>query len=298
MMILQGHRGPDDNGIAVVDLSKRRIQPYESTAGNIEVNGDLVLGFNRLSILDLSQNGHQPMIDDASQVVLMMNGEIYNAFDLKPDLEKSGYKFKSTTDTEVVLALYLELGMEEMLKRLNGMFALAIFDLRLNKLFLARDRFGVKPLYVLRDNDRIAFSSEMKSFKALPGFRFELDDKNIDEFLLFRNLINRTLFKNIVNIEPGEYWVVDPSNHVKVLKYYDVDTEGTRQEESISQDDLETALQAAIKRQMIADVKVGCQLSGGVDSSLVTVYAGSFTKEEQLETISIIPTEEGFSEEP
>src|SRR5690606_19442324 len=118
---------------------------------------------------------HQPMINEKQNVVLMMNGEIYNAFDYKPELVEKGYIFKSKTDTEVALHLYCEYGIEGMLQRLNGMFSFAIADLSKKEFYLARDRFGIKPLYVSQLTDKILFSSEMKSFKAVRNFRFVLD---------------------------------------------------------------------------------------------------------------------------
>lgn len=298
MLSIQKHRGPDDSGIVAINTKDRTFENVSiSEDVNFKSPSDLIFGFNRLSILDLSPMGHQPMISPSEKVILMLNGEIYNAFDFKPELEKKGYTFKSTSDTEIVLHLYSEYGMEKMISMLNGMFAIAIYDLDLDTLFLARDRFGIKPLYILKEEGRLAFGSEMKSFKPLPDFRFESDFSKLDEFLLFRNVINDTLFKNITNCTPGTYLSIK-NGEIKSHVYYDLDKEGNQTlHHKDSRIALENALQKSVDSQMISDVKLGCQLSGGVDSSLVSYYAAESLKEGNLETISIIFKDQRFSEE-
>ncbi len=298
MIAIQKHRGPDDSGIVGINTRDNTYETITTTENsNFDTSKDLVFGFNRLSILDLSPNGHQPMISPDEQVILMMNGEIYNAFDFQHDLEQKGHVFKSTSDTEIALHLYLEYGMEGMLTKLNGMFSFAIYDFKLQTLFLARDRFGIKPLYILQEENRLAFASEMKSFKKLPNFKFEADYTHIDEFLLFRNVINQTLFKNIINCTPGSYLAVKNQTITSHI-YYDIDIEGN---EPISSTDsllkLEMALEKSVKSQMLSDVKLGCQLSGGVDSSLVTYYAAQNVNKGNLETVSITFKDPKFSEE-
>ncbi len=158
MLAIQKHRGPDDSGIVGIDTLNKSFEAISiSEDKDFTTEKNLIFGFNRLSILDLSPMGHQPMVSPDEQVVLMMNGEVYNAFDYKADLESKGHHFKSTSDTEIVLHLYLEYGMEQMILMLNGMFALAIYDFRLDTLFLARDRFGIKPLYLLKGKRKISF---------------------------------------------------------------------------------------------------------------------------------------------
>lgn len=298
MLALQKHRGPDDSGIVGVSTADHNFEAMDISSDQLfQEPKDLIFGFNRLSILDLSPMGHQPMISPDGKIVMMMNGEVYNAFDLKPDLEKKGHQFKSTTDTEVVLHLYMEYGMEKMISMLNGMFALAIYDSSINALLLARDRFGIKPLYVLSEPGRLAFASEMKSFKALPEFRFEPDFQKMDEFLLFRNVINNTLFKNIVNCVPGTYLRIEKGN-IHTHQFYDINQEGNQPiPKEQSKEVLDRALDASVQSQMISDVKLGCQLSGGVDSSLVSYYAAKALDKGNLETISIVFNDPKFSEE-
>jgi asparagine synthase (glutamine-hydrolysing) len=301
MLRLQKHRGPDDSGIVAINSNKKSFEPIAvDQPSAFTIKPSLLFGFNRLSILDLSPNGHQPMVSADHSVILMMNGEVYNAFDFKEELIAKGITFKSHTDTEIVLNLYLMYGLQGMLDRLNGMYAIAIYDFKINKLFLIRDRLGIKPLYVLQEEGRLAFSSEMKSFKALPGFRFQLDDSGLSEFLLFRNLINKTLFKNIINIEPGHYMEINNIGEGSLKQYYDIRSEGlkiqTNTDEKLSAKTLKLSLQQAVKRQMISDVKLGCQLSGGVDSSLVSAYANPLVAKGSLETISIVFDNQRFSE--
>lgn len=299
MLMLQKHRGPDDSGIVAINSTLKRTDEIASDKEvTFEQPCNIVFGFNRLSILDLSINGHQPMSSFDKKVVLMLNGEVYNAFDFKEELIKRGAKFKSNTDTEVVLNLYLTFGIEGMLQRLNGMFAISIWDANVNKLYLIRDRFGIKPLYILDEPNRIAFSSEIKSFKALPNFKLELNKDYLHEFLLFRNLVNNTLFKNIRNLKPGTYLEINEDGTCKENCYYSLAQDGNNEnKDSHALKDLEEALRKSVQSQMLSHVKLGCQLSGGVDSSLVTAFAQGFNREQKLETISILFRDKKYSEE-
>ncbi|MFN7676432.1 asparagine synthase (glutamine-hydrolyzing) [Flavobacterium sp.] len=298
MIAIQKHRGPNDSGIIGINTIEKNFEEISvTTDSDFNTGKDLLFGFNRLSILDLSPNGHQPMLSPDGNIILMMNGEVYNAFDFKDDLIQKGHSFKSTSDTEIVLHLYMEFGMDKMITMLNGMFALAIYDFELDTLFLARDRFGIKPLYILQEENRIAFASEMKSFKPLPNFNFQPDFSRIDEFLLFRNVINNTLFKNITNCTPGTYLSIKKGK-ICIHSYYEVDNESTNTIPNTSAKyELENALRKSVSSQMMSDVKLGCQLSGGVDSSLVTYFAAENVIKGNLETISITFKDPKFSEE-
>ncbi|MBC7381824.1 MAG: asparagine synthase (glutamine-hydrolyzing) [Bacteroidia bacterium] len=302
MIQIQKHRGPDDSGVigfnhngdSITNLSNDKIESY--------TNGfNCIFGFNRLSIQDLSSAGHQPMLDASAKVMILLNGEIYNANDFRSNLETKGHKFRSRTDTEVVLNLYLEFGFDKMIQLLNGMFSIVIADLRSNEIYFCRDRFGIKPLYFYNNGSTFSFASELKSFYCLPDFKFELKESLLDEFLIFRNSINQTLFKNIENIEPGEY-VILSSGNFKKKRFFNIDTYQRVKNNQISFKDafdgLENCLDESVERQLISDVKVGCQLSGGVDSSLVTYFASNKMKKGSLETISIIFDDKKYSEEP
>lgn len=298
MLQFQTHRGPDDSGIVLINSNTKTIDEYRIESSQINGIPTLAFGFNRLSILDLSENGHQPMLSPDSTVVLMMNGEIYNAFDYTDDLKSKGYVFKGSSDTEVVLALYLQYGLEEMLQMLNGMFALSIYDSRLNKLFLVRDRFGIKPLYILKNENYFAFSSEMKSFKALENFSFQLDEDGLSEYFLYRNRINSTLFKDIVNLEPGVFLTYDLSeNTCKHDVFYDINNIDSTKNKDYTVAKLENDLQQAVKSQLLSDITLGSQLSGGVDSSIVTHIAAANSRDEKFKSISIVFDDKSFSEE-
>jgi asparagine synthase (glutamine-hydrolysing) len=302
MLRVQKHRGPDDSGIRAINLSKgisAEVQVSEPVYVDHEFNG--MLGFNRLSILDLSANGHQPMASPDQKVLLTLNGEIYNAFDFKNELIQWGYDFKSTSDTEVVLALYLKYGIDGLLERLNGMFAIVIADLRSGMLYIARDRFGIKPMYYIFNSKMLAFSSELKSFRHLRDFTYRLDEVKIDEYLLFRSNINGTLFSDIESLKPGTYLIYNPEKGLIHKKFFDINSNSRIIEGNGGFDYytsmLKTKLGRSVEMQLMSDVKLGCQLSGGIDSSLVTYFANQNAKKGHFESVSIIFSDPRFNEE-
>jgi len=302
MLKVQKHRGPDDSGIRAFSLSTGNSMAFNvNKVSLIEGDFDGIIGFNRLSILDLSANGHQPMISPDGMVVLTLNGEIYNAFDHKKDMEEWGYRFKSTTDTEVVLALYLKYGFDGMINRLNGMFAIVVADLKRKEIYIVRDRFGIKPMYYVNRNDIFAFSSELKSFKFLQNFNFSLNDKQLDEYLLYRSNIKGTLFNDVNSLEPGHYISYKQGEDIKINKFFNINDYSRNN--SISGDisfygkELEDWLSGSVERQLMSDVKLGCQLSGGVDSSLVTWLANRNSEKGRFESVSIVFKDQRFSEE-
>src|SRR5262245_29014351 len=184
MTDLVRHRGPDDRGTLRMSLRGGA--------------ADTALGFHRLSILDLSAHGHQPMASADGAIALLFNGAIYNAFDHKPALERDGFHFHSATDTEVILALYERHGLDGMLERLEGMFAIVIADTRRGEVHLIRDRFGIKPLYWTQCGPTVLFASEAKAFVAHPAFRAEIDPAQVDELLAFRYVAGEaTLLKGV-----------------------------------------------------------------------------------------------------
>jgi asparagine synthase (glutamine-hydrolysing) len=302
MLKVQKHRGPDDSGARAFNLRSGISEELETGAPRPVGSGfDGILGFNRLSILDLSRNGHQPMASPDEKVLLTLNGEIYNAFDFQAELEAWGYRFKSTSDTEIVLALYLKYGFEGMLQRLNGMFAMVIADLGRKELFVTRDRFGIKPMYYVSTDRLFAFSSELKSFSYLDGFGYRLDENRLDEFLLFRNTLRGTLFRGVESLDPGHYLVYRPGHEPVIQRYFSpdqyrrtripdgaLDTYGRRMEEWLSK---------SVRSQLMSDVKLGCQLSGGIDSSLVTWLANRNSQKGSFESVSIVFDDPRFSEE-
>ena len=186
MTDVQRHRGPDDQGFRLFSL--RSATSVELAVGDTAARQGFegALGFNRLKILDLSECGHQPMANHDGTVLLAFNGEIYNAFDYRQELEASGFQFRSRTDTEVILYLYEKYGLDGMLERLNGMFAIVLVDLRSREILIARDHFGIKPFYWTIAGSTVLFASEAKAFLSHPAFRAEIDHGHVDEYLTFR----------------------------------------------------------------------------------------------------------------
>lgn len=301
MLEAQKHRGPDDAGFVMFSL---RSQSFEEVLESDEPYSaqpfDMGIGFNRLAIQDLSSEGHQPMFTADGSIFLTFNGEIYNADNLKKDLETQGYVFKSTSDTEVLLCLYQQYGIKETLKRINGMFAFCIVDLSDQVIYCVRDRFGIKPLYIYQNDEVILFSSEVKSFYAHRNFEGCLSESDLDEYLLFKYCAgNNYLLRGVTQLMPGEiavfsegklsfesYWSFEHNQH-------DVESDSLR----LGKFELDSELRKAVGRQLVSDVPLGSQLSGGVDSSLITKLAAETTNG-AMEAFSIVFADQKVSEDP
>ena len=279
MVSMIEHRGPDDNGYELIDIF------------NNEDGEDMAMGFVRLSILDISNQGHQPMTDPDSKVYITFNGEVYNAFDYRDELIAKGYKFNSRTDTEVILYLYMEYGIEGMLKRINGMFAICIADTRSKEIYLIRDRLGVKPLYYYDTDEVFMYSSEIKTFYASSFFNNELNMDVIPEYFAFRYVSGvDTLLKNVYNVLPGHYLKIGDGK-IEDKEYWDISSADSKE---LNLDEYEQIIEKSVKDRLLSDVKLGVQLSGGIDSSVVTAYASM--NKENLESYSIIFEDEKYSE--
>jgi asparagine synthase (glutamine-hydrolysing) len=285
MMDIIRHRGADDRGTLCLSLR-----------GGIPDTG---LGFHRLKIVDLSARGHQPMTSPDGSTALLFNGEIYNTFDYKAELERDGYRFRSDTDTEVILALYEREGLERMLDRLDGMFAIVIADTRRGVVHLLRDRVGIKPLYWAQQGSTVLFASEAKAFLAHPAFCAEIDPAEVDELLAFRYIAGEaSLLKGVRRVQPGHRLTITPDG-VMEARYWSIPDypEKLRLSREDAIDRLDQLLGRSVQRQLRSDANVGCQLSGGVDSSLITVLARSHHPAD-LNAFSIVFAEPQFSEEP
>lgn len=298
MIDIQRHRGPDDQGMRLFSLNNASSAEVECDSGG-QPSFEGALGFNRLSILDLSYNGHQPMVNAAANIIIAYNGEVYNAFDFRSELETAGYQFRSRTDTEVLLYLYQHFGLEGMLERLRGMFAFCIVDLRKGELLIARDHLGIKPLYYSIQNGTLMFASEVKSFLPHPRFEARLSEDDLDEYLSFRYCAGeRFLLRDVRQLRPGHYLRLRREDSTpQVTRYWSIPDCTSGGPESLDEavNRLEALLKESVKSHLISDVKLGCQLSGGIDSSLVACFARSHFNAD-LETFSIDFEKPNFSE--
>lgn len=246
------HRGPDSDG-------------YYFDKG---VN----FGFRRLSIIDLHE-GSQPILNEGGDIAIIFNGEIYNYQELREDLVVKGYKFKTHTDTEVILHGYEEYGEEGILAKLRGMFAFTIWDSKKEKLFGARDHFGIKPYYyALLDGD-LLFGSEVKSFLKYPKFKKEVNEKALKHYLVFQyNPLEETFFKGVKKLRPGHYYIYE-NGKMEIKTYYNLtlDYNDMTFDEAVGK--IEKEVEESVKYHKISDVEVGSFLSGGVDSSYVVATA-------------------------
>jgi asparagine synthase (glutamine-hydrolysing) len=269
MTHVQAHRGPDDSG-----LWERRF-PDGTYVG---------LGSRRLAILDLSTLGHMPMCNEDRSLWITYNGEIYNFAELRRELESKGHRFTSHTDTEVVLRLYEQEG-PACVKRLNGMFAFAICDLRGSTplLFVARDHFGVKPFYYFHDAARFAFASEIKSLLQIPGIDAELDAQSLHQYLTFLWVPDpKTMFRRILKLPAGHYGILR-NGEFAVTQYWDLtfpsaDPTYTRSEDDLT-DEVRQRLRQSVEAQMVSDVPIGAFLSAGLDSSSIVALMCGLTKQ-------------------
>ncbi|HSJ31037.1 MAG TPA: asparagine synthase (glutamine-hydrolyzing) [Longimicrobiales bacterium] len=252
------HRGPDGEGLWT--------------------EGSVGLGHRRLSIIDLSPAGHQPMVSADHRYVLSYNGEVYNFRELRGELEAAGYWFRSKTDTEVVLTALSAWGPAA-LERFNGMFALALWDRQRRTLLLARDRYGIKPLYAARQGRTFAFASEQKAILAIPGFRRTIDLPALFEYFTFQNIFtDRTLLQDVTLLAAGHYFMLDLSQDDAPLsshQYWDFNfTEPTERASNAEyREELNRLFVQAVNRQLVTDVELGSYLSGGMDSGSITSVA-------------------------
>ncbi|MFT3846457.1 MAG: asparagine synthase (glutamine-hydrolyzing) [Lacibacter sp.] len=270
------HGGPDDAGIFV-----HPVQP-------------LAFGHRRLSLIDLSEAGHQPMTD--GELTIVYNGEIYNYKELKSTLQHYGHQFRTESDTEVILKAYRQWGTEAF-EFLNGMFALAILDEEKQKLVLARDHAGIKPLYYYKDRHCLYFASEIRAFQYVDK-QFEENKQWQTAFLTFGHLPEPiTTLKHVVPLEKGTTMVVDlPSLKASKHCFFKWKFSGKLKNEEEAFQLIRETMEQAVERHLVSDAPIGLFLSGGIDSSLLTLIASKIQKE-NLHTLSIVFNERQFSED-
>ncbi len=285
------HRGPDDEGY-YVNVKKIPLHPPFIKGDKRGIN--VGLGMRRLSIIDL-ETGHQPVHNEDKSIWIVFNGEIYNFLELKKNLQKK-HKFYTKTDTEVILHLYEDFGVD-CVRYLRGMFAFAIWDDNKKQLFIARDRIGQKPLYYTWINGNFYFASEIKSFLSVPEFKKDINLKAIHYYLTYQYIPSpMTIWRNVFRLEPANYMVVDKGAKIRKERYWNIDfTKKTNLSFEEAKTKLKDLLKESTKLRMIADVPLGVFLSGGHDSSIITGLMSELTTE-PVKTFSIGFKEDEFSE--
>jgi asparagine synthase (glutamine-hydrolysing) len=281
------HRGPDASGVFV------------------DADAGLGFGHTRLSIVDLSPAGAQPMISASGRYVITYNGEIYSAAEIRPELEALGHRFKGHSDTEVIVEAVDEWGVPATINRLIGMFALAIWDRKDRRLILARDRLGIKPLYFGRHNGRIVFASELKAFEALPGWKGELNEDALVSYLRLSYVPSpHSIYRGIDKLAPGHIATIGSEGKIETSAYWrlaDIARDGHASSLDVGDgeatDILEALLGDAVKRRLVADVPLGAFLSGGIDSSTVAAMMRA-NSTSPVRTYSIGFGEAGYDEAP
>ena len=280
------HRGPDDGGV------------WEDTRSGV------ALGNRRLAVVDLSPEGHQPMHSASGRYVLAFNGEIYNFWALREELEGLGHPFRGHSDTEVMLAAFTEWELEGALERFNGMFAFALWDREERSLYLARDRLGEKPLYYGWMGETFLFSSELKALKVHPTFRGEISRNAVALYLRYQYIpAPYTIYEGISKLSPGTRLTIDEAGNVSdPVPYWSAKEAAERGvtnpfsgSDIEAVDELDDLLRDSVRMRMVADVPLGAFLSGGIDSSAV-VAAMQSQSDRPVRTFSIGFYEEEYSE--
>jgi asparagine synthase (glutamine-hydrolysing) len=278
MCDVMAHRGPDDDGIFV--------------------DGPVGLGMRRLSIIDLA-TGHQPISNEDATVWIVFNGEIYNHAELREQMLARGHKYKTHSDTESIVHLYEEYG-RDCVRHLRGMFAFAIWDMRKQKLFVARDRLGIKPLYYRLTPESLVFGSEIKVILAYPGVRADFARAGLPEYLAFGYLSGEeTLYQGISKLMPGHTMEIGHDGKLRIDAYWDLSVSGddSSHDESYYVQKYREMLEEAVDSHLMSDVPLGVFLSGGVDSSAVAALMTKIRRS-PVETFSVGYTEQTYSELP
>ncbi|WP_262149873.1 asparagine synthase (glutamine-hydrolyzing) [Chryseobacterium foetidum] len=289
------HRGPDDEGFWLLNQNEGKsfsgLDSTEKIKSTFPILKDeksqLALGFRRLSIVDLSENGHQPMTSTDENLVITFNGEIYNFKELRTELEHFNYHFKSSSDTEVILKAYENWG-NSMFEKLDGMFAICIVDLNQKKIIFGRDRMGLKPLFYIKNQDGLFWASEIKSLLKNEFVQPEINWNGVyTNFLFQTTLAPATCFKDIFSLESGSLMILDLENHsIKKEKFWTLNSKinsEISEEEAVKK--IDELLAKSVSEQLYADVLVTSMMSGGIDSTLITSKAKPFKNDVNAFTI-------------
>lgn len=284
MTVALRHRGPDDGGTHVVRHD------------DIEIG----LGHRRLSIIDLSAAGHQPMTNEDGTLWITYNGEIYNFGEIREELLRCGHTFASQSDTEVILHGYEQYGVE-ILKKLNGMFAFGLWDDRKRQLLLARDRYGKKPLYYHCSQTGLIFASELKSLLRHPEVEREVDPQSLSRYLLHEYVpVPHCMIRGVAKMPPGHYGIWTADSPVSIRPYWQIRFDGDGEETLPDQPELERRLmehlKRSVERRLVSDVPLGVFLSGGIDSSSIVALMAELMPADRIKTFSIGFQEASFDE--
>ncbi len=296
------HRGPDDEGFWLYDYEQGISFSGNDSTPKIkeqfpvlqERSSDIALGFRRLSIIDLSEKGHQPMLSENEQIIITFNGEIYNFKKLRKELESLGHSFRSNSDTEVILKSYQEWG-NSTFSKLDGMFAICIVDLTNKKLILARDRVGMKPLFYHQSEKGVVWGSEIKALLKNEFVKPEINWNGVyTNFLFQTTLAPQTCFQDILSLEPASIITIDLTDHkITKEKFWTLPSPSEKkvsEEEAVSK--IDELLSESISEQLYADVPVAVMMSGGIDSTLIASKSKPFNPNINTYTISYPFSEE------
>jgi len=269
------HRGPDDSGYYV--------------------DSKVSLGHRRLSIIDLSKKGKNPVHNEEGTIQVVFNGEIYNYKEIKDELELKGHRFYSNTDTEVIVHAYEEYG-PTCVKKFNGMFSFALYDTKHNRIFIARDRLGIKPLFYYYKDKKFIFASELKAILQYPMFKREIDYNSFNHYFAFFHVpAPLTIFKDVKKLLPGHYLILD-KNGLKITQYWDLNFSSDYKDEQYYISKIKNLLDSSVKKRLMSDVPIGAFLSGGLDSSAIVATMSKLSNS-PVKTFSIgFLGAEGFSE--
>jgi asparagine synthase (glutamine-hydrolysing) len=294
------HRGPDDSGLMMINTASGRSADLSRSHESGSARGDLFMGHRRLSIIDLSRAGHQPMQNASGDAWIVYNGEIYNYIELRDELMRLGHRFSTNTDTEVILSAYQQWGVA-CLNRFNGMFAFALWDQSKGRLFCSRDRFGVKPFYYYHDERMFAFASEIKALLLHPQVPMSPNDSAVYDYLI-PGLVDHseeTFFKRIRQISPAHYLLLEGTGALSHSRWWDVVPNPDFTADSDRVDalhrDFHALLQDSVSLRLRSDVPVGTCLSGGLDSSSIVCLVNQFIRSQGCSATAVGEKQKTFS---
>jgi asparagine synthase (glutamine-hydrolysing) len=290
------HRGPDDEGFFVSGRGKNFLRGNETVKelqhlkhiDSFKENFSLGFVHRRLSIIDVSEAGHQPMEEEERSMVIVYNGEVYNYREIRTELQRNGYRISSESDTEVILQAYKCWG-KDCVKKFVGMWAFAIYDPGKKEIFLSRDRFGIKPLYLFHSKDLFAFSSEIKALFEIEGILPVASEKRSFEFIAFGSSSDpdKNLFESVHQLKPGCDLVFDCSNgKIKEEKYYELSDHLYSTDENKAEQQFSDLLENSVQLHLRSDVETGSALSGGLDSSTIVALAADLFSQKPFKTFT------------